>query len=310
MALATKVKPFPMRISPYLFTLAVFAFTTARAQYYEAGMSIGAANYSGELTAGGFQPSGYRPAFGLFGRYNHSPRLAAKAVVTLGQIAGSDGTSGNAANHARNLEFRSSIYEVAALGEFNLMPYAIRNNQGAALYLTGGLAGFYFNPQTPFHGSWVNLQPLGTEGQGSPAAPSTKRYSRFALAIPFGAGAKINVTDRFNIGFEVLVRRTFTDYLDDVSGAYPDIEKLYAADPLAATLSYRTPEYLGSFMPNPVGIARGNAKVKDYYMTAQLTLSWNLTFKQGLDFDQKYDIFKDPPPAVGTLLEWRNVPQA
>ncbi len=300
-----------MRFSP-LATLLIAAFssTLASAQYYEAGMSLGASNYAGELTAGGFRPSGYRPAFGLFGRYNHSPRLAAKASVTMGQLAGADLRSGKASNYERNLEFRSPFYELAALGEFNLMPYAVRNNQGAALYITGGIAGFYFNPQALFNGHWVDLQPLGTEGQGTNAAPGMKRYSRLALSIPFGGGAKISVNNRFNVGFELLVRRTQTDYLDDVSGAYPDIVKLHEANPLAATLSYRTPEYTGNFMPNPMGTARGNSNVKDYYMTAQLTLSWNLTHKQGLDFDEKYDIFKDPPPAVGTLLEWRNIPQA
>ena len=304
-----------MRLSPNFLLLSLLlsllaASPSGNAQYYEAGMSMGAANYAGELTAGGFRPTGYRPAFGLFGRYNHSPRLAAKASMTVGQLAGADARSGRALNMPRNLEFRSPFYEVAALGEFNLMPYAIRNNQGAAIYLTGGVAGFYFNPQTHFNGHWVDLQPLGTEGQGTSAGDGQGRYSRFAMSIPFGGGAKLSINNRVNIGFELLIRRSMTDYLDDVSGNYPDIEQLHAANPMAASLSYRTPEYRGEFMPNPVGQARGNSAVKDYYMTAQLTFSWNLTHKQGLDFDKKYDIFKDPPPAVGALYDWKKLPQA
>ena len=295
---------------PLTLALVSLGATMGHAQYYEAGLAIGAANYAGELSSQGFRPAGYQPSFGLFARYNHSPRLAARASVQYAQVAGSDLTSGRAQNYQRNLEFRSPIYELAALGEFNLTPYAIRNNQGAALYLTGGISGFYFNPQTSYNGSWVDLQPLGTEGQGTAAAPDMSRYSRLAIAIPFGGGAKLNVTDRVNLGVEFLARRTLTDYLDDVSGDYPDIETLYAANPLAATLSYRTPEYMGAHMPNPVGDPRGNPGVKDYFMTVQLSVSWNLTHKQGLDFDPKYDIFKDPPPAVGALLEWRDVPQA
>lgn len=297
-----------MRTSLILFALLALCNIGA-AQYYEAGISVGAANYSGELTTNGFRPSEYNPAFGVFGRYNHSPRLAAKGSVTMTQLTGSDATSGKAKTMSRNLDFRSPLYEMALLGEFNITPFAIRNNQGAALYVTGGVSGFYFNPQTQFNGQWVNLQPLGTEGQGSAAAPGVNRYKRIALAIPFGGGVKLNVTDRVNLGLEVIVRRTFTDHLDDVSGNYPNLETLHEANPLAATLSYRAPQFYNEAMPNPGGTPRGNSAIKDYFMTAQLNLSFNLTHKQGLDFDPKYDIFKDPPPGLSMLM-WDDVPRA
>ena len=284
-------------------------FGQLSAQSYEVGMALGLSNYAGELTSNGFRSTEYHPAMGLFARYNHSPRLAAKASITLGQVSGSDANSGKASTLSRNLEFRSRVHEVAVMGEFNITPYAIRNNQGSAIYLTAGLSGFYFNPQAPFQGRFVDLQPLGTEGQGSSLYPDRDRYSRFAMAIPFGGGVKINVTNRANIGFELVMRRTFTDYLDDVSGSYPDIQSLYAENPLAATLSYRTPEYMGEQMPNPMGNARGNSAVKDYYMFALLTFSFNLTNKQGLDFDKKYHIFKDPPPAL-SYIDWRDMPRA
>lgn len=291
---------------------ASFLFSTMlSAQYYEVGMSVGAANYAGELTSDGFRPSEYHPSLGVFGRYNHSPRLAAKGSVTVGQISGSDANSGNAGTLSRNLDFRSPLYEIAAMGEFNITPYAIRNNQGASLYLTAGVAGFYFNPQAQFNGEWYDLQPLGTEGQGSSFQPDTKRYSRVQASIPFGGGIKLNVTDRFNLGVEVIMRRTFTDYLDDVSGLYPDVDALYAENPLAATLSFRSPQYTQRDMENPVGTARGNSRIKDYYMFAQFTMSFNLTHKQGLDFDPKYDIFKDPPsPALSQLTSWELIPRA
>ena len=294
-----------------LFCLATFFLFSSvlSAQYYEVGMAVGAANYAGELTSDGFRPSEYHPSVGVFGRYNHSPRLAAKGSVTIGQISGSDANSGKANTLKRNLDFRSPLYEIAAMGEFNITPYAIRNNQGASLYLTAGVAGFYFNPQAQFNGEWYDLQPLGTEGQGSSLNPDAKKYSRVQAAIPFGGGVKLNVTNRFNLGAEVIFRRTFTDYLDDISGVYPDVEALYQENPLAATLSFRSPQYTQSVMANPVGLQRGNSAVKDYYMFVQLTMSFNLTHKQGLDFDKKYDIFKDPPEAL-TLTSWELIPRA
>ena len=293
----------------YLLISGLLLQGSLMAQYLEVGMSVGAANYAGELTSNGFRPSEYHPSLGIFGRYNFSPRLAAKGAMTMGQISGSDANSGKASTLVRNLDFRSPIYELSAMGEFNLTPYAIRNNQGAALYVTAGLSGFYFNPQAQFNGDWIDLQPLGTEGQGSASNPGSKRYSRVQMAIPFGGGVKINVTDRFNLGFELVFRRTFTDYLDDISGNYPDIEALYVENPMAAALSFRAPQYTQEAMPNPVGTARGNSAVKDYYMFAQFNMSFNLTHKQGLDFDPKYDIFKDPPPAL-TVQPWEIIPRA
>lgn len=293
-----------------LYLLILVALTThcAFAQYYEVGLQAGASNYAGELTTNGFRPSEYHPAIGIYGRYNHSPRLAAKAAVMLGQISGSDQASGNANTLSRNLDFRSPIYELAAMGEFNLMPYAPRNNQGSALYVTAGVGAFYFNPQAQFNGDWIDLQPLGTEGQNIEG--NGKPYSRVQLSIPFGGGAKINVTDRVNLGIEVLMRRTFTDHLDDISGSYPDLDVLNEQNPMAAALSFRTPQYFQAAQPNPVGKARGNADVDDYYMTVMLKIGFNLTHKQGMDFDPKYDIFKDPPPALSASDAWWLEPRA
>ena len=295
----------------HLITLALLASCAvlAQAQYYEVGLSVGASNYAGELTSNGFRASEYHPAVGVFGRYNHSPRLAAKGSVTLAQVSGSDLSSGNASTMSRNLSFKSPVYELGAMAEFNLMPYAIRNRQGSALFVTAGVAGFYFNPRAQFRGNWVDLQPLGTEGQGS-APDADAPYRRVQVAIPFGGGAKVNVTNRFNLGLEVIFRRTFTDYLDDISGAYPDIDALYEADPMAAALSFRTPQYTQRPEANPVGQQRGNSGVKDYYMTLMMTVSFNLTHKEGLDFDPEFDIFKDPPPALSDVQPTWRAPQA
>ena len=65
---------------------------------------------------------------------------------------------------------------------------------------------------------------------------------------------------------EVGFRKTFTDYFDDVSDQYPDLESLAAQNPLAAKLS------------DPGGIAnavdrRGSAARDDWYIFSHVTLS-------------------------------------
>lgn len=276
-----------MRLTIPLLAIAFTTGATATsAQYLEAGVSLGAANYAGDLSNGGYVYSEYNGAIGVFGRYNHSPRLAVKASVTISRLSGADARSQHAPQIARNLAFESPLSEAALLGEFNLLPYAPRANQGAALYVTAGVAGFRFSPYTDFNGERVDLRPLRTEGVS---------YGRTGLAIPFGGGVKVNLTPRVNVGVDVLVRRTFTDYLDDVSGVYADVEALHASDPLAAALSFRAPQYTGEPLENPVGTPRGSVDGDDMYLTALLSVGFNLTTKHGLDFDRKYAIFKEAP---------------
>lgn len=278
-----------MRPSLLLTALALAGSFCASGQYFEAGVSVGAANYAGDLSDGDFLPAEYRGAIGLFTRYNYNERLAARATVTLGSVQGADARSHNAPQVSRNLDFESPLAEVAVMGEFNVLPYAPRNHDVAALYVTAGVAGFRFNPTTTFNGETVELQPLQTEGVS---------YSRISVAIPFGGGLKVNLTDRLNLGLEVIARKTFTDYLDDVSGDYADVDAQHAADPRTAALSFRAPQYTGEALENPVGTARGNVAGDDFYLTALLSVGFNLTTKQGMDFDGRYAIFKTPPQAA------------
>ena len=72
-----------------------------------------------------------------------------------------------------------------------------------------------------YYSQWIDLQPLGTEGQGTTAYPDRKKYSRTQIAIPMGGGVKISLNDNLNIAFSFSARKTYTDYLDDVSTTYP-----------------------------------------------------------------------------------------
>lgn len=276
-----------------LFLLCLFGMQIVHAQYLEAGAFAGASNYKGDLSNGKIDHSRMNVGLGLFARYNLSPKFAVRATLLRGEITGSDYNARREEVRLRNLNFRSEILEFGVTGEFNLMNYHIPNKEISAPYIFAGIAAYHFNPQAEYRGRWVDLQPLGTEGQFMDAERYGAPYRRLQVAVPFGLGFKFSLNPRTNLGVEFGFRKTFTDYLDDVSSAYPDIAGLKDSDPLAAALSYRAPEYAGQPLENPVGETRGDNKTTDSYIFFGLTASVNLTDKYGLDFDEKYDVFKE-----------------
>lgn len=278
-----------------LFTLLyLFSFSLLHAQYLEVGTFAGTSNYKGDLSDGKVNHSEHNVALGLFARYNMAPKFALRAHLLRGEITGSDYSAADASDRRlRNLNFRSEILEFGVTGEFNLMNFHIPNKEISTPYIFAGVSAFHFNPQAEYRGRWIDLQPLGTEGQNMDSEIYGAPYKRLQVAIPFGLGFKFNLTPRANIGVEFGFRKIFTDYLDDVSTTYPDIAGLKDSDPLAAALSYRAPEYAGRPLDNPVGETRGDNSSTDSYMFVGITASVNLTDKYGLDFDEKYDVFKE-----------------
>ncbi|MFQ5448224.1 MAG: DUF6089 family protein, partial [Saprospiraceae bacterium] len=269
-----------------LSILLPFLFLTRllMAQYYEVGGYIGASNYLGDLSEQRLITEESGLLLGVYGKYNFSRFISVKTSLTKGQISGTDKNARKLENRQRNLNFRSDILELAATAELNLSPYNIRDNKTGVPYIFAGLAVTTFNPQAEMRGTWYDLHPLQTEG---------KRYSRTTVALPFGLGVKFNLSYKANFGFEMGARKTFSDYLDDVSSFYPDIYSLRSYAPATAALSYRTPELTGEFGENPRGNNRGDTRNKDWYFFAGINFSVNLTDKYGLDFDPQYEIFKE-----------------
>ena len=187
-----------------------------------------------------------RPNFGFFISRKVSPHVNLRGSLAFGQMAGDDfksqkETDGSARyRYIRNLSFRNNFQEVAFTASYELFGNRKLYNRRAIInpYVFIGVAAFHHNPQARFPGeSWVNLQPLGTEGQG---IDGKKRYSLFQVAIPYGAGVKFRVAARFDLAFEIGLRQTFTDYLDDVSGNYPDEDILAQMSPEAVRFSNRS----------------------------------------------------------------------
>ena len=263
------------------------AFTPAKAQYLEVGTLVGGTSYMGDLQHGASDLGGFGPTGGIILRMNYTPHLAVKGTAIYGSFDATDrhklGDS-----RARNLEVQTTYYELAATAELNLTKFDIIDGHITAPYVFVGLAGMYFMPKARYEGKYISLRPLGTEGQ---TLNGGKAYSPFTVAIPFGLGVKMSLNRRMNIGFECGFRYTFTDYLDDISGVYPNIDELVKQNPVAAEMSYRTPQYYGKKLENPVGQLRGDKAKYDIYYFIGGSLTINLGSRQTMEFNRSYRSF-------------------
>lgn len=245
----------------------------------EFGLSLGAAHYFGDLNthAGLNRP---KLAAGAFFRKQFGNYIGLRVNGQFAQVGYSDIYSDNQYQKARNLSFNSRIWELALLGDFNFYKFVPGDPDHAFTpYVSLGVGIFSYDPYAFLQGEKYFLRPLGTEGQGSALYPERKPYNSMAMAIPFGVGVKYNFRPGINLGFEVLYRFTNTDYLDDVSTTYAGdaaFPPLPNGDPsIAYRLQDRSYE-----KGTPIGIAgrqRGYSKQKDQYVTAQFTISFNLT---------------------------------
>jgi hypothetical protein len=240
------------------------------------GIFGGLSNYQGDLTDKLYKSS--KAAFGVTATFPVSQRFSIRTGLTLGKIAGADSLSDKPELIARNLSFQSKITEFSVFAQYDI--FNIDDTRWTP-YVFGGLALFHFNPFTyDSTQTKVYLQPLSTEGQGLQGYPE-KPYTLTQLSIPFGAGIKYAISDRVQIGLEVGLRKTFTDYLDDVSGGYADPADLLAGKgQQSVDLSYRGDEIGNPAYPTK-GFTRGNPKAKDYYYFSGLHLSFALGGGEG-----------------------------
>ena len=274
------MKRFNSKITLLLIAALVFSLTTKAQQFKpntEIGLLLGTSYYLGDLnTTHFYQPSA---ASGLIIRKNIDQRFAYKAEIMYLNLKSDERKSEDTIANDRGLHFRSPVYELSGQLEFNFLPY----QPGNPLYtwtpfIYTGISLFHYNPQAENkNGEWVDLQELGTEGQGTTTFPERKKYSLIQFAIPMGGGVKIAVNESFSIILEYGARKTFTDYLDDVSTTYPgngqetDNGPSYPNEMDDVTISFSDP--LGTHSKN---VQRGDDTRKDWYSFAGITLSFKL----------------------------------
>jgi hypothetical protein len=294
--------------------------------YTAVGLSVNAYNYFGDLAplSGKLSTdiSFTKPGFGLTVVHRYGPRYTLVAELLMGTLEASDAQSAVAESginyrRQRNASFRNPIKEFSVITVFDL--FANKRNYTQRVnwtpYIFTGVSVFTHNPQAqapatyldgtpnPSAGKWVDLQPLGTEGQHTNLQPNDANYgiapySLVQVAIPFGMGARLRLGQYFDLWADMSIRFTFTDYLDDVSRNYVDLNRI--KDPLTQALSYRSneipnqglPTHIENIMVNgtlrPISLIngygsehpsniRGNSSKNDVYTVASVRLTYIIT---------------------------------
>lgn len=236
----------------------------------------GVSNYSGDLQEKAFTLNQSHGAFGLGVSYEVMPKLLVRGEFKFGKLSGDDKFSSKPLNRQRNLNFHSRIYDLSALVDYSLFDLQVRR---ATPYAFAGLALFGYNPYTfDSTGTKYFLRDLSTEGQGLLEYPDRKKYGLVQVSIPFGVGVRVRITDNAYLGYEIGLRKTFTDYIDDVSKTYVD-EALLASNRgfKAVELAFRSNELKDTNLPYPSDLTiRGGSKYKDWYYFSGITLSIGL----------------------------------
>jgi len=244
----------------FLLPLLISAIMGFSQKSLEIGIFGGGSYYMGDLNPGKpFLQSQF--SYGLIGRYNISSRWVIKLNVLRGSVKGDDDVS--KANTSRQLSFESNITEFSAVAELNFFDYITGSTRNYVTpYIFAGLGFFLFNPKVDD----VELKSMGTEGQNV-GFDGRSSYKTISLAMPFGIGFKYSLTKKLGFAFEWGMRKTLSDYIDDVSKTfYLDGESI---DPnnLAHVLSDPT-------MTHKPGMMRGNPKTKDWYSFFGLTVTY------------------------------------
>lgn len=279
---------------------------------HEAFFGVGASNFLGDLGgARGIGTHGIkdlkfqmtRPTISVGYKYMLSSYFSVKGSLLWGLLSGDDAVTKNIVRRNRNLSFRSNIGEVSGFIEYypnaeRVLPRykisGISGNKAFSLmpYFFAGVGLAVFNPKANYQGSWVALQPLGTEGQGLAGRPD--KYKRYTLALPFGVGLKYRIDKQMALSFELSLRYTMSDYIDDVSTSYYLPNEIAAAYGSAAgALSDRALDpSLGLTGVNSLAdgrnnyLQRGNPRYNDAYMFG--IFSFHYRFIKGQAFIPKF----------------------
>jgi hypothetical protein len=240
----------------------------------------GFSNYTGDLQEKRFTTEQAKGAVGIGVRYDLSNHFSVRTNLTYAALSANDKYNKQADLRARNLSFQTKITEGNLLLDYNILNL---NYHKLTPYVFGGVAVFHYNPYAyDSLGNKTYLKPLSTEGEGLAAYPNRKAYSLTQFAIPFGAGLRWRFTDNITLSYEIGLRKTFTDYLDDVSTTYVDQTVLAAAKGAKATeMAWRGDELKNGDAYPADGSIRGGPKYKDWYYFSGVTVSIGIGKRHG-----------------------------
>ena len=164
---------------------------------FEVGAGAGMTGYLGDYN--GSLTRDIQPAAGLMGRYNFNPWMALRLNLGHDRLKGSsdDIKTWYSDETARSYSFSNSMIDLAAIYEYNFLPYGTGRDYRGAKRLT------------PFVMGGLGLTMVETTGK-----------TQAAMILPLGLGVKYKMSERVNIGLEWAVCFSTSDWLDGVRDPY------------------------------------------------------------------------------------------
>jgi Domain of unknown function (DUF6089) len=169
-------------------------------QHSEVGLGFGTFNYTGDLVRT-YHLAFSKPAGTVFYRSNISKVVSLRTSITAGKIAASDlrkPIDAFATNRAAS--FNLFLLETSISFEYHFLDW--RDNKRKLRF-------------TPYLFAGAGLFGISGVQQKNAA------YSNVQVAIPFGGGMKYVLNPKYYIAFEIGIRKTFFDYLDNISDGDP-----------------------------------------------------------------------------------------
>ena len=262
------MKSLRLRVLTLLLLISPFAKSQSD---FEVSAGVGIASYYGDLIQGSplFQQPSF--SFSLGAAHYFSPHWGIRADFSMQQVKASDSKNKRDDLKARNLSFKSNVWDFSIAGEYNLFDLTTDEKKFTP-YAFLGVGFYHYNPYTTDrNGNKVYLRSKHTEGQGTTGYPDRKEYHKTQLQLPMGIGFKYALNENIVLALELKYRFLGNDYLDDVSqGSYPDF--IFSSP----GLTYRGDELPGGapYPPKGTGLNRGNPKNSDSYYSMQAKFTW------------------------------------
>ena len=179
----------------FVFLLVLSPFQSF-SQQTEIGFGLGGFKYSGDLSRG-INLRSIEPGGTVFFRNNISEAASFRVGLTAGGLSGSDAiTPIDPAAEVRDASFDIFLFEVSTVFEYHFLKWRQEHTQVRwTPYLFGGLAIFGISGEDEKPAEYSNIQP----------------------SIPFGLGFKYVLNPKWYLGLEFGARKTFFDYLDNLS---------------------------------------------------------------------------------------------
>lgn len=187
-----------------LFLKCILAFLligcsiSSSAQRSELGFGLGTFNYTGDLVRNyNFKYS--KPAATVFYRANISTVISFRASITAGKLGASEKPI-DAFALQRNASFNIFVFEASTVMEYHFLNW--RDSKKFVRF-------------TPYLFAGLGL--FGMSGN----ANKTAAFSDVQPVLPFGGGVKYVYNPKWYLSLEFGIRKTFFDYLDNVSEGNP-----------------------------------------------------------------------------------------